>query len=955
MKNILPIYTLLVLGLLFPIIVPAQGLGPLPQASEITAGQLGNGIHYYLVTNPSYRGMADIALVQKAGTLDEPYEDKGSAVVRSRAALTELGHFSTVTPFQYMAGKSLWPGPEGYARVSDHTTVYRFDNLVTSRKGAVIDSTLLMVFDIIDRDYGRMEKTYSTDNQAIIVSGDIDASAVLGKMNMLSLFVSSRTSGGRTLPYEWHDLMTPTLSVSQGRPCITVQYRFPRTRQDRMNTAVPLVSARYAEELKRVLEGRLTRALRAERIPLARLDCRYSGSAEQPGDETFTLTLEVDAASQVRALQVLAHTLCSLDMNGVSAEEYRDVSGALTSRIYTRFGSPFTENRRYMDRCVAAFLYGASLASDQTSLAFFMGRRLEDEASVRLFNNYIAALLDRSRNLTLSWQSPGQDQTEESVRKLFQEAWTPFNEPVPISRGDTLTLIREYAKTKLKATLPETLFGGEVWTFANGIKVIYKQVPQKGYFRWNWVLKGGYASLPGISDGEGAFLADMLRQEKVAGLSADRFYAMLAANGITLDTDVTFSETTLSGVAPDGKLPRLLKSLLALTTSREPDAEAYAYYRRCEALRTQNRSVDAVLDSLMHQSMTYTPYKRPISLRDDFLKRADRFYGSAFAKMNDGVLILVGGMDKARVQKTLSLYLGGFRTEKASSIRSRVRHGLREGRNRFRTRAAEPELAVSLSAPINYTAENFMAAHIAAVTMRDHVAAAAAPAGWCTDADWTVRMFPDESLDLTLRLRRADIGGLPASMVREDSTDVILERVRQAIDRTGALGISEEELKVGKSVVSNYYASWSADPQSIMRMLVLRYSYGKDLVTDYAARIASVGAGTVNPILSLLALGGSGEYVAVRSQVPPLTEPVVPAAVYPYIPPMTYVKGAYPFDGSVLPPTPMPLDSLRNLPVQDYGPDSAHIVWRDSVVTFRALRAVEQASEPLIESILHGK
>ena len=952
MKNLLNILSFLALGLFFPITVPAQRLGPLPQAEEIVTGRLGNGVRYYLVSNPSYKGMVDIALVQKTGRSDEPYDLRGETVVRSRAALTDLPHFEGISPFNYLSGKSLWPREEGYTRVTDQATVFRFDNLVRSRKGAIVDSTLLLVFDIIGRDYGAMSKSYSTDNQAVIVSGDIQPQEVLGKMNMLSLFVTSRPAGEKTPDYTWHDLMTPDVRVAEGRPAVRVQYRFPRTPADRMNTAVPLVSYRYAETLRLVLERRLDQALRDRNIPYAGIRADYSGSLSQGGDETFSITLETRPADQAAALCVLSGILADLDSNGLGIDEYRDVEGALSDEIYERYGSSHTENSRYMDRCIAAFLYGSSLASDRTSLDFFTGRRMEEATAVRLFNTFVSALLDRSRNLTLEWRGDGM--TEEALRKTFQDAWVPAATAIPASRADTLGLRKGFSKTKLSNTLADPLFGGEIWTFSNGIKVIYKQVPRSGFFRWNWELKGGYSSLPGISDGEGAYLSDLLYLSRVAGLPPERFFRMLSSNGITLHTDITFSETTLSGIAPDAKLPLLLKSLAALGEDRHADAKAYAYYRDCMTQRMGGRSVDAVLDSLLHESMTYTPYRRTLTLRDDLSKRAERFFNNTFSKMNDGVLILVGGMDKAQVAKTLSLYLGAFRTEKASSIRSRVRHGLREGRHTYRTRAEFPYLAVAMSAPINYTAENFMAAHIAAFTMQEHVSAAAAPAGWHTRADWTVRMFPDESLDMTLYLERAAEDGLPASMVREDSTDVVLARVRAAIDALGARGLTDTELAVGRSVVANYYASWSSDPAAIMRLLVLRYSYGKDLVTGADSKMASVGSAAVNPILSRLAAGGIGEYVAVRAHVPPVQEPVLVSPRL-YIPPMTWVKGAYPFDGSTLPPAPVSLDSLKGLPVLDFGEDSLHRVWRDSVVLGRAIRRVEESSKTMIDSILDGE
>lgn len=47
--------------------MPAADLPSLPAASQIRTGALDNGIAYYIVTNNSEKGKANVALVQKSG------------------------------------------------------------------------------------------------------------------------------------------------------------------------------------------------------------------------------------------------------------------------------------------------------------------------------------------------------------------------------------------------------------------------------------------------------------------------------------------------------------------------------------------------------------------------------------------------------------------------------------------------------------------------------------------------------------------------------------------------------------------------------------------------------------------------------------------------------------------------------------------------------------------------
>ena len=91
----------------FSRIVPAQTQLPsLPVDSRIQKGTLGSGVTFYMVTNPSEKGYADIAIVQR----DEPL----SAAKREGLESAFLGRMEIA------------PGPDGFLSDVDGSTVYRF-------------------------------------------------------------------------------------------------------------------------------------------------------------------------------------------------------------------------------------------------------------------------------------------------------------------------------------------------------------------------------------------------------------------------------------------------------------------------------------------------------------------------------------------------------------------------------------------------------------------------------------------------------------------------------------------------------------------------------------------------------------------------------------------------------------------------------------------------------------
>ena len=99
--------------------MPAQKLPVLQKDAAITKGELANGISYYLVADPSMKGVADFALVRK-GLCD---------TLSARKELSSLPHFNKTIPHEFLSRKGIGCRPEGYVSYSGDVTVFRFDDV----------------------------------------------------------------------------------------------------------------------------------------------------------------------------------------------------------------------------------------------------------------------------------------------------------------------------------------------------------------------------------------------------------------------------------------------------------------------------------------------------------------------------------------------------------------------------------------------------------------------------------------------------------------------------------------------------------------------------------------------------------------------------------------------------------------------------------------------------------
>jgi hypothetical protein len=140
------IFTLLTL-LLFSITVPAQDIPVLPDDPSVLKGVMPNGMSYYLISNAGVAGVADFALVQRTGRKTAPDSIASRSVEAARESLAYLPRLKDSSPHSYLSRHGVAPGNEGYVKVTDDATIFRFRD-VTLSGTEVLDSTILVLMDM---------------------------------------------------------------------------------------------------------------------------------------------------------------------------------------------------------------------------------------------------------------------------------------------------------------------------------------------------------------------------------------------------------------------------------------------------------------------------------------------------------------------------------------------------------------------------------------------------------------------------------------------------------------------------------------------------------------------------------------------------------------------------------------------------------------------------------------
>lgn len=855
-------------ALLFSIIVPAQEVPSLPADKAVQTGVLPNGVSYYLISNSVSKGQADFALVQKIGTGNCPDSSEISYTrprQLARAALTSLKRFGTVSPQSYIIRKGAVPSENGFVTTGPDATVFRFENVRLNNGQSVIDSTLLLLMDIIDRvnyqDDSFLQKWYSPADQAVIVSGDIDAKALAEKLKMLSYMTPSRPSLEK-MRYVWEE-KDPEFNMVQGREGlaeVSATWYSQRAPVHLMNTIHSTIFEMSVKSLGEVASERLAKRMKAAGIPVADIEYQYISSAENGSDESFTLSFVTESQSGEAALAILAQVMSSLDMGMTDVDEYVLAEAEIVDRLAYDCRVGTRTNKEYVDRCLDSFLYNSSLATTKSKLDFYTSRHMPDTTGLRFFNSFASAFLDGAANLAV--KCSGFDCNADSV---FRDAW---------SRPDT----SDYRLTKMRdpEPLPETrvrvrsvrsdhMSGGSIINFSNGVRVIYKKMDTGGRLYYNLALNGGYSSIADLHPGEGAYISDYPMLCRMAGVSAEEYIDHLKKRGMTMDFKVNLSNTTVSGHLSSDDLPLLMQSLLDFSNKREPCLDFPEYYAVCQALDLQaaDGSMESrmvLIDKIMCPDYRYSPYKYPGSITSGYAAKADAFFTSQCSKMNDGVLVLVGDLDIEELKKELVPYVAHFKTQKVAFRRPDVRYQPVSGWSTYTVKGDSNSVDVAMSTRMTVTMENYMASSIAADFLTHSLSEALKDDSVHLELSHGCSIYPEERFNVMISVTDVPSDGFAFGMGQSDPIKVLAD-VRSVLSNLDAVQVTPDRLGAYKASLKNELALKMKDPEYWTSAIAVRYLDGKDWTTNFQARIDAVTTDMVKTILTSLDSGCKVEYV----------------------------------------------------------------------------------------------
>lgn len=847
-----------IIFLLLFLIFPFSGImQAAPAALEtdpsVSSGVLDCGLSYYLVTNESRAGMADFALVRKISP--ESAEDRNAETVFARTCLDSLPHFMHRSPLSFLAGNGVAYPRDGYVKVEKDAVLYHFRDVFMKRTAGLVDSTMLMLFDIALRSASvpvRDSVTAEISDQAVIVSGDIDKDAVLSKLKMFSLMIAGRDGKEETAPADTSSSSEPSpegpleLQTAEdtltGSSVIRATFYGPEIPRNLRGTALSLIAAQFWNEFRTAARMRIAYMLQEEDIPYSEINfVRYS-SAESAEQEKYLASVGVASGDTSRVKEILLSVLSDFRMNGLAPDEYQYARNVATRALYTRSIARSMENSSYVRKCADAFVYGSAIVSAKDEAGFFMTSGLPDSTGMRLLNAYVASLLPECASPAGSVQRP-----------VFRP-----DDTLKLDTGPGLPV-------KVRKTRRTGISDSDIWHFQNGMTAIYRKMPTDGIIHYSWILNSGYGNVSDMKPGEGAFYSDMLFNGKIGGMNGRDFMRLLAAEGIEMKAAAGLSSTGIYGSAPFNRLGLLLKALQSLSRTYSGDEDAERYFMGCERLRLSSargeyQSRLTVIDSIMNPGYRYSGNKSLAGLYPDLPQRAEEFYKDLLSRPDDGVLVLVGDMEAYDVKHVLEQYMGGFEVSEAVSVRPWVSSRQVSGWSTYVSEGRNNSMDVVLSSKLVLNSTNYMSAQIVTMAVKDALVRALAGYGLTVRVEGTFSSFPREGFKISVSIVPARLVSLPYSVVPVNYF-TSLYAVRSALENLHENSLSQEATDMYKAALLDSYLSRQQNPEFWLKVISERVATGKSLDTGYEEKIAAVTPETVRKVLEELRNGSVVEYI----------------------------------------------------------------------------------------------
>ena len=652
----------------------AQQVPVLPIDEAVRYGKLENGLTYYVRSNALPEDRVHFYIAQKVGAVQEEDNQRGLAHFLEHMCFNGTKHFPGDRLVKYCESIGVKFGQNLNAYTSTDETVYNIDGVPVSDSN--IDSCLYILHDwanallletkdidkergviheewrqrttgimrILDRQLpnmypgsrygyrmpiGTMEvidnfdpqvlrdyyhKWYHTQNQAIIVVGDVDADEMVERIKRIFSPIKAQENPA---PYEFYPVPDNEEAIyiidkdkEVAQAMMQLSFKHDPLPMELRGTQMEIAINYINSIICKVVNARLNElALKAD-CPFTQAGVSYGTYWVSKTKDALNVSIMPKSGKDVEAFQVVMQELERASRFGFTGTEVFRAKEEFISSLETLYNNRDKQKHNfYTQQYVRHFLEGNAIPDLETEFQIYklFAQQLPAEAMSQTFQQYVAST---DKNFIVFAAYPEKEGQDVPTVEQFKNA-------VAAAKAAKLEAYVDNVKNEpLVPELPakgkivkesKADFGYTCWTLSNGARVFFKKTD----FNESQILMSAQSF-----GGKGWFndkdvvnfelMDQVINSTGLGNFTSNELQKKLAGKQVSLRIGTGNATESLSG----SSTPKDLRTLFELIYLRfqAPAHDVDTYNTIIAGLRTQLENVEKLPEAAFSDSLTKTVY-----------------------------------------------------------------------------------------------------------------------------------------------------------------------------------------------------------------------------------------------------------------------------------------------------------------------------------------------------------
>ena len=917
----------------------AQQNAPIPLDPAVRHGKLKNGMTYYVRHNEKPKGQADFYILHNVGAIQEEDNQQGLAHFLEHMAFNGTKNLPDKMLIEYLEKVGVKFGANLNAATSWDYTIYNMSDVPTSREG-IIDSALLVLHDWssfitlapaeIDKERGvimeelrtrdgaswrstiamlkavgkgtkyaernligyldglksfghdQLESFYHTwyrpDYQAVIVVGDVDADAVVAKIESLMADIPAPApdAPGKER-YVIPDNDEPIVSIftdpemTRSSASLYIKHR---SMPDELRGTVAGYSFNVMTNyIGMMANSRLRDIAQKPDAPFLGAGIGYGGMGINPEHETMSMRVTTEDGKLLEGFGAAYTELEKIRRYGFTESEFeraRNIMMSYAEQSYANRND--VENETYVNAYVDHFTSNDAAPDAETE--WQLDSMVINSIPLEAVNSLARQLIIPTNRVIVVNAPEKEGLTNPTESELLAVM-------ARVDAAEIEAYVENVVKEPLIADLgalkgsrvvkqsENATYGTTEWTLKNGIRVIVK--PTKfiaDQIVFNAQSFGGLSTLDNVDYYTGWALAALEGASGVSKFSASDLRKQLAGKNAGVGISVDNYSNGLSGSCSPKDLETMLQlAYLRFTSPRFDENDFNTMMRQYRAQVENIRSNPDHIMSETYQKVLYNDNFRRQAMSNEILdmidfSRMQDIHSRLFAGANSFTFTFVGNVDMDTLKPLVEKYIGSLPTQK--QLLNYVDDGVRtvEGKvtHDFKTAMKQPKVSVAYR--LTGGIENSIANSLAMTFLRSALSSRYLESireekggTYGVSVGGSLSVIPRERYRLTISFD-----------TNEEMADELCEIIVAELEKIAAEGPLEEDFNKTREYLAKQWDNSLEQNGSWLNFISSYNLYGLDYIGDYRRELSAMTRERVRDLARKILADGNMLKVVMRPQ-----------------------------------------------------------------------------------------